>query len=461
MVNREGFRHERIDASRHRDRGEPRARRTDRARPRQPRVRPGDRRPDSRSAARGRRTNPPERAQRDAGCRRHHGSIGAGAPRERRPRARRPGSARQQRVRARSDRPADRIRGDPFRTPVSSERRRADRADSAGGAAAGRTHRTDRERDERRRAGRVSRMGTLRRHQGGAGAVDADARGGAPRARRLRGRRRSGRHADAHASGSLSRRGHLRSAAAGRDGPVLELAVRSAARGRQRRAVRGPAGGRAMAAPGVMAEFELPPDLEAAEPPEARGLRRDQVRLLVSDVATDAIEHARFSDLPRWFSAGDLLVVNASGTLNAAVAARSEDGEPFEIHLSTRLPGGFWTVEVRRPGDAASLPYDRAPAGMTYRLPADGIVTLLAPYPLTGSIQARSRLWIAALQLPDAVVPYLETHGAPIRYGYVKGSWPSSMYQTVFATEPGSAEMPSAGRPFTPELVTTLVSRGV
>lgn len=216
-----------------------------------------------------------------------------------------------------------------------------------------------------------------------------------------------------------------------------------------------------MAAPGVMAEFELPPDLEAAEPPEARGLRRDQVRLLVSDVATDAIEHARFSDLPRWLSAGDLLVVNASGTLNAAVAARSEDGEPFEIHLSTRLPGGFWTVEVRRPGDAASLPYDRAPAGMTYRLPADGIVTLLAPYPLTGSIQARSRLWIAALQLPDAVVPYLETHGAPIRYGYVKGSWPSSMYQTVFATEPGSAEMPSAGRPFTPELVTTLVSRGV
>jgi S-adenosylmethionine:tRNA ribosyltransferase-isomerase len=35
------------------------------------------------------------------------------------------------------------------------------------------------------------------------------------------------------------------------------------------------------------------------------------------------------------------------------------------------------------------------------------------------------------------------------------------MYQTVFATEPGSAEMPSAGRPFTAELVTRLVSRGI
>jgi S-adenosylmethionine:tRNA ribosyltransferase-isomerase len=216
-----------------------------------------------------------------------------------------------------------------------------------------------------------------------------------------------------------------------------------------------------MAAPGLIADFELSPDLEAAEPPEARGMRRDEVRLLVSDVETDSIDHARFADLPQWLSAGDLLVVNTSGTLNAAVSARSEDGRMFEIHLSTRLPGGFWTVEVRLPGDPASLPYDHARAGMTYELPRDGRITLLAPYPLVDSIRARSRLWIAALQLPTAIVPYLDEHGSPIRYGYVKCSWPSSMYQTVFATEPGSAEMPSAGRPFTPELVTRLVSHGV
>jgi S-adenosylmethionine:tRNA ribosyltransferase-isomerase len=216
-----------------------------------------------------------------------------------------------------------------------------------------------------------------------------------------------------------------------------------------------------MAAPGVIADFELPPDLEAAEPPEARGLRRDEVRLLVSDIEADAIEHARFSDLPRWLSPGDLLVVNTSGTLNAALSARTDDGDPFEIHLSTRLPGGFWSVEVREPRGHASIPFNHAVAGTTYRLPADGTATLLAPYPLVASIRSRSRLWIAALQLPAAVVPYLEEHGFPIRYGYVKGSWPASMYQTVFATEPGSAEMPSAGRPFTPELVTRLVSRGV
>ena len=47
----------------------------------------------------------------------------------------------------------------------------------------------------------------------------------------------------------------------------------------------GAAGGRAMAAAGVMADFTLPAHLEAGEPPEARGLRRDDVRLLVSNVA--------------------------------------------------------------------------------------------------------------------------------------------------------------------------------
>jgi len=216
-----------------------------------------------------------------------------------------------------------------------------------------------------------------------------------------------------------------------------------------------------MAAASVIEDFELPPALEAAEPPEARGLRRDEVRLLVSDLEADSIEHARFADLPRWLAPGDLLVVNTSGTLSAAIAAAAANGREYEIHVSTRLPGGFWTVEVRSPAPAASVPSDDGRAGMTFAAAAGGTVTLLAPYPLERAIDARSRLWIAAVQLPGGVVPYLAAHGFPIRYGYVRSAWPTAMYQTVFATEPGSAEMPSAGRPFTPELVTRLVSRGV
>ncbi len=205
----------------------------------------------------------------------------------------------------------------------------------------------------------------------------------------------------------------------------------------------------------------LPPGLEAAEPPEARGLRRDQVRLLVSDVARDSIEHAKFFDLPRWLSAGDLLVVNTSGTLNAALEAATDTGEIFELHLSTRLPGGVWTLEVRHVAAPASLPCHTMRAGTSFGLPAGGRAVLLAPYPLRHSMARPSRLWLAAVYLPVAFTAYLEQHGFPIRYRYVHRPWPSDMYQTIFVTEPGSAEMPSAGRPFTPELVTRLVSRGI
>ena len=217
-----------------------------------------------------------------------------------------------------------------------------------------------------------------------------------------------------------------------------------------------------MAATGVI-DFELPPDLEAHEPPEARGSRRDAVRLLVSNLAADTIEHARFADLPRWLEPGDLLVVNTSATVNAALPASTRDGRDVDLHLSTRLPGGLWSVEVRQRTANASLPWLDALAGTALLLPAGGLATLLAPYPFTGSLTSRSRLWIAAVEIPGPADEgsYLEQHGHPIRYGYVPRSWPSAMYQTVFASEPGSAEMPSAGRPFTPELVTRLVSRGV
>ncbi|MGH9312295.1 MAG: S-adenosylmethionine:tRNA ribosyltransferase-isomerase [Vicinamibacterales bacterium] len=214
-------------------------------------------------------------------------------------------------------------------------------------------------------------------------------------------------------------------------------------------------------AAGVIADFELPPTLEAAEPPEARGFERDAIRLIVSDVGRESIEHARFRDLPQWLSEGDLLVVNTSGTLNAALPVTSEDGRSFDLHLSTQLPGGFWTVELRAPGPLASLPSHDGRAGLRLRLPASGRATLLAPYPVSAGLQSRSRLWMAVLELPAPVHQYLERHGFPIRYSYVSEPWPGSMYQTVFAIEPGSAEMPSAGRPFTAELVTRLVASGI
>ncbi|MBI3160507.1 MAG: S-adenosylmethionine:tRNA ribosyltransferase-isomerase [Chloroflexi bacterium] len=202
--------------------------------------------------------------------------------------------------------------------------------------------------------------------------------------------------------------------------------------------------------------FSLPKELEATEPPEARGLARDGVRLLISRFRSDEFHHARFRDLPAFLDPGDLLVVNTSATLNAALPARSPDGAPYVLHLSTRLPGGLWAVEVRQQLEKRHETYESARPGDRFDLPAGGRADLLAPlHPGFG------RLWITRLSLPLSLDAFLARHGRPIRYNYIRGRWPLDFYQTVFAAEPGSAEMPSAGRAFTPELVTRLVVRGI
>jgi S-adenosylmethionine:tRNA ribosyltransferase-isomerase len=204
--------------------------------------------------------------------------------------------------------------------------------------------------------------------------------------------------------------------------------------------------------------FELPERLEAHAPPESRGLRRDEVQLLVARRAEGSIEHARFSELPSFLHAGDLLVVNTSATLAAAVdARRAGDADALELHFSTPAPGegpAYWIVELRR----AARPFSGLAAGERLTLPAGASAQLVARYAASG------RLWLARLDLPPApasVAEYLAVHGRPIRYGYVPEPWPLDAYQTAFALQPGSAEMPSAARPFTPELVTRLVSHGV
>lgn len=210
-------------------------------------------------------------------------------------------------------------------------------------------------------------------------------------------------------------------------------------------------------------DFDLPPDLEASEPPEARGLRRDDVALMVSHTADDRIVHSRFGDLREHMRPGDLIVVNTSGTLSAALRATRADGTPIELHVSTHLPADVWLVELRTLGNKGTQPFFGASAGETIHLPGSATVRLLAPYASDRQQfdGAPVRLWLAAFQLPVPMTDYLAAHGFPIRYSYVPREWPLSYYQTVYATEPGSAEMPSAGRAFTPELMAQLVAHGI
>lgn len=204
--------------------------------------------------------------------------------------------------------------------------------------------------------------------------------------------------------------------------------------------------------------FALPQGLEAHEPPEARGLTRDAVRMLVAARAARRITHSTFALLPSFLEPGDLVVVNTSGTLAAAVDGVDERGSPLVVHFSSQLGTALWVVEPRRVGKGASQRWDTSAGPPPQRVRLAGgpeSLELLAPY------RGSRRLWVAQLAAPAPAFRWMAARGRPIRYGYVERGWPLSYYQNVYQTEPGSAEMPSAGRPFSPEMITRLVANGV
>jgi S-adenosylmethionine:tRNA ribosyltransferase-isomerase len=198
-------------------------------------------------------------------------------------------------------------------------------------------------------------------------------------------------------------------------------------------------------------DFEVPQSCEAHEPPEARGLARDEVRLMVATRSNGKLVHARFNELPRFLRAGDLVVVNTSSQIPAAVAATRPDGTALELRLSTPVPDGRWLAELR----LGSERFTGGDAGERLALPNGAHALLVSRY------ADSRRLWVTELKLPKPLDRYLADHGRPIRYGYASGQWPLEAYKNVYALEPGSVEPPSAGRPFTRELLTRLVAKGM
>jgi S-adenosylmethionine:tRNA ribosyltransferase-isomerase len=203
--------------------------------------------------------------------------------------------------------------------------------------------------------------------------------------------------------------------------------------------------------------FTLPRDAEATAPPEWRGLARDEVRLLA--VAPTGLTSSVFRELPTLLEPGDLVVVNTSPTLPARLDARRADGTVVPLHVSTTLDDGSWVVELRRPDNSG--PDLGVEPGAVLRLPGGLRLTLLTGYP---DLSTATRLWRTRT---DPVVPtttYLPRHGRPITYGYVDGTFPLADYQNVYAGEAdtgGSAEMASAGRPFTANLLVRLMTSGI
>jgi S-adenosylmethionine:tRNA ribosyltransferase-isomerase len=194
-------------------------------------------------------------------------------------------------------------------------------------------------------------------------------------------------------------------------------------------------------------DFARPSSANATAPPEARGRERDEIRLMVTD--RRGTRHARFLDLAEFLDPGDLLVVNRSATLAASLPANARSG-PFRLHLSTDFGSGLWLAEPRRD---TTVP-GPIPLSEGERFEVAGLAaTAVRPYP------GLPRLWF--VQLDGDVGNAMETSGSPIRYGYLEAPVPLAQYQTLFAEVPGSAEMPSAARPFTPRVLERLRARGV
>ena len=214
-------------------------------------------------------------------------------------------------------------------------------------------------------------------------------------------------------------------------------------------------------------DFQVADELAAHEPPEIRGLARDQVRLMVSRLEDDSITHTRFFEFPDFLDRGDVVVVNTSATVNAAVDADRVSGNgsvsDVILHLSAPLSDTKWVVELRRYAEKGTSPLFDAEPGDLLRVAANGTARLIEPYMPDPSAYTggRVRLWIAELELPNHPVTFTARYGMPIRYSYVPKSWPLSYYQTIFSAESGSAEMPSAGRAFTHEIVERLARKGV
>jgi S-adenosylmethionine:tRNA ribosyltransferase-isomerase len=205
--------------------------------------------------------------------------------------------------------------------------------------------------------------------------------------------------------------------------------------------------------------FAVPPELSATEPPEARGLARDDVRLLVARERSP-VRHATFRELPGMLRRGDLVVVNTSDTEPAAVDGHRAGGTPVTVHVSGPAPDGLHVVELRT---ADGRRVTDGVAGEGVSLPCGVVATLLTGHP-DPHVAAGSRLWRARIPVAGGLRPWLAEVGRPVRYSYVRGNWPVEAYRTVYArpeAEFGSAEMPSAGRPFTRAVLDALRVRGV
>lgn len=191
--------------------------------------------------------------------------------------------------------------------------------------------------------------------------------------------------------------------------------------------------------------FQVPEYLNASIPAEYRGIQRDQVRLMALDINTGKSYHNTFYELDAYLKEGDLLVLNNSRTIPAVLKGK-RGKQTIEIRLSRKISDNEWEAlvvgGVFGVGEKINLPGD-----LTATIKGQGNEAPLVILSFSKS----------GVDLYNDIYKY----GEPIHYEYIDTPWPIEMYQTVYASVPGSVEMPSAGRAFSWKLLNKLKRKGV
>ncbi|KAI9373563.1 S-adenosylmethionine:tRNA ribosyltransferase-isomerase [Aspergillus egyptiacus] len=199
-------------------------------------------------------------------------------------------------------------------------------------------------------------------------------------------------------------------------------------------------------------EFNLDPKVMPHDPVELRGKSRDNGRMIVLDRATSQIDHAIFSSIIDYFRPGDLLVLNDSYMLSNTLWFQ-HGGKPLQVTVYGHEPDGSNIVELK-----LAEGFSFAPNQVLTSVNDDKLTcTLLEQQP--------DQLWKARFNPAELLIPTLDQYGARLdetihlNPTYWKNN--PEAYRSVYASKPGSLEIPSAGLHFSHELLAQISEKGV
>jgi S-adenosylmethionine:tRNA ribosyltransferase-isomerase len=200
----------------------------------------------------------------------------------------------------------------------------------------------------------------------------------------------------------------------------------------------------------------------------ANEVSRQAVRLVTIDPTTDHAAVHPFGALPSLLRAGDLVVVNDAATLPGSLDGRTAAGEDFELRLAAPIEQTRFVGVAFGPGDWRTrtelrTPPPPLPLGSLVRI-GEIIAKVRAhdgrrvTFEADEILDARGEPHEAT---PDAIWHAIYAAGLPVQYAHRAEQLPLWTVQTAYAARPWAAEMPSAGRPLTWDVLLALRRAGI